>query len=216
MVRNSFALKLHPQKLYQFGQTLKENWSDLTSKFDELDVSNFSMWLAEDLIFGYFETPIEMDDWDEETKIFFKSINKSFDGCYDWISRPFVPMRLMYQDFGVVREDKELIRHRVFMTKLNGDFEEEYKRRHDALIDARNGVISPGPDSNFSIWSAGGYIFGYDEIDTTMEKDRTEADRQADIKWETKMLEIMTWITDDVDWITGMHHPHIKRLCYHN
>jgi L-rhamnose mutarotase len=94
----------------------------------------------------------------------------------------------MYQDFGVVREDKELIRHRVFMTKLNGDFEEEYKRRHDALVDARNGVISPGPDSNFSIWSAGGYIFGYDEIDTTMEKERTEADRQADIKWETKCL----------------------------
>lgn len=216
MVRNSFALKLRPNKLFQFGQTLKKNWDSLTAKFDEINITNFSMWNVEDLIFGYFETPIEMKDWDQTTKDFFINVNKDFDGCYDWISTPFIPMRLMYHDFGIVRDNKELIRHRVFITKLNGKFEEEYKKRHDALIDARNGAVSPGPDSNFSIWNAGGYIFGYDEIDTTMEKDRTEADLNADIEWETKMLEIMTWITDDVDWITGLHHSHIKRLCYHN
>ena len=157
-----------------------------------------------------------MEFWDEATKEYFRQLDKRFEGCYDWISTPFKPMRLMYHDFGIVREDKELIRHRVFITKLKGEYEEEYKRRHDALIEARNGETNPGPDSNFSIWNAGGYIFGYDEIDTTMEKDRTKADDDADIAWETKMLEIMTWITDDVDWITKEHHEHIKRICYHN
>ena len=115
----------------------------------------------------------------------------------------------------VVRESKELIRHRVFMTKLVPGMEEEYKARHDALVEARNGQITQGPDSNFSIWNAGGYIFGSDEIDTTMERERTQADDDADIAWETRMLEIMSWVTDDVDWITKEHHGHVKRICWH-
>ena len=121
----------------------------------------------------------------------------------------------MYQDFGIVRENKELIRHRVFATQLKGDFQEEYKRRHDALVEARNGAVTPGPDSNFSIWNAGRYIFGYDEIDVTMEKAETEESRKAAVDWETKMLEIMEWFTDDVDWITNGRHPHVVRLAYH-
>ncbi len=36
-------------------------------------------------------------------------------------------MRLMYHNFGVVRENKELIRHRMFMTKIKDGCEEEYK-----------------------------------------------------------------------------------------
>ncbi len=63
-------------------------------------------------------------------------------------------MRLMYHNFGIVRSDKELIRHRMFMTKLKPGCEEEYKSRHDALIAQRGDSIDPGPDSNFSIWSA--------------------------------------------------------------
>ena len=124
-------------------------------------------------------------------------------------------MRLMYEDFGVIRESKELIRHRVFVTELKDGMQEEYKRRHDVLAAARGGAVSPGPDSNFSIWNAGSYIFGYDEIDVTMEQEPTEESRQETIAWETKMLEIMDWHTDDVDWITGMHHGHIRRIGYH-
>ena len=124
-------------------------------------------------------------------------------------------MRLMYHDFGIVRENKELIRHRVFATRLKGDYQEEYKRRHDALVDARGGKVNPGPDSNFSIWNAERYIFGYDEIDVTMEQAETEASRQAAIDWEVKMLEIMEWYTDDVDWISGAHHKHIQCIGHH-
>lgn len=75
--------------------------------------------------------------------------------------------------------------------------------------------ITKGPDSNFSIWNAGGYIFGYNEIDTTMEHEMTEEEREASIQWETRMLEIMSWITNDVDWITGEVHESIKRLGWH-
>ncbi len=216
MFRNSFALKLKEGRRYCFGQILKENWEDITAELDKRNISNFSMWTAGGLIFGYYESETEVENWTADERKFFDELDKKFEGCYDWLSTPFKPMRLMYHDFGVVRQSKELIRHRVFITKLVEGSEEEYKARHDALVEARHGEINPGPDSNFSIWNASGYIFGYDEIDTTMEQDRTEADRQADIAWETKMLEIMSWITNDVDWITGECHEQIKKLCAHN
>ena len=121
----------------------------------------------------------------------------------------------MYEDFGIVREDKSLIRHREFATQLKGEFQEEYKRRHDALVEARGGAVTPGPDSNFSIWNAERYIFGYNEIDVTMEQAQTGQSKADTIAWETKMLQIMEWYTDDVDWITGLHHPHIQRIGHH-
>ena len=49
-----------------------------------------------------------------------------------------------------------------------------------------------------------------------MEKAPTEQDNRDTVAWETKMLEIMSWYTDDVDWITGEHHNHIVRIGYHN
>ncbi len=215
MVRNSFALKLHPGKLADFGRILGANWKALTAELDACGIRNFSIWNAQDLLFGYFETDYIFTELAEDQKDYFRRLNQTFEGIYDWISEPWKPMMMMYQDFGIVRPSKELIRHRVFMTKLVPGSEKEYKRRHDALVDARGKEVTKGPDSNFSIWSAGGYIFGYDEIDTTMEHDRTEEDRQADIAWETKMFEIMSWITNDVDWISGEHHEQVKRICYH-
>ena len=112
--------------------------------------------------------------------------------------------------------DGEVIRHRMFMTKLKDGCEEEYKARHDGLVAQRGETIDPGPDSNFSIWSAGGYIFGYDEIDTTMEVEETPEAREATIAWETRQLGIMDWITNDVDWMTKEVHPSSVRLAWHN
>ena len=118
----------------------------------------------------------------------------------------------MYHCIGLARADKSHIRHRVFTTRLKEGCAAEYKRRHDALIEARHGVPSPGPDSNFTIWNANGYIFGYDEIDTAYRPDpslpqKTPEEEKADtIAWETRQLEIMDWLTDDVDWLTGQKH----------
>lgn len=215
MKRHAFALKVLPGKMGEFRANLGMIWPELTAFLDEYQMSNFSIWNAENLIFGYYETE---DDFSfassEREKV--ARWEQEYSDTYEWISTPFEEMRLMYHDFGVVRASKELIRHRVFITKLVPGTEEEYKARHDALVEARGDKVTEGPDSNFSIWNAGGYIFGYNEIDTTMEHEMTEEERANTILWEKRMLEIMSWITDDVDWITGEHHEHIRRLCWHN
>ena len=121
-------------------------------------------------------------------------------------------MRLMYHDIGIVQQDKSLIRHRVFCTHLKPGCEEEYKRRHDGLIEARGDAVSEGPDSNFTIWYGAGYIFGYCEKVRAYDREPTEEEKASTIAWETRQLEIMDWLTDDVDWITGQHHAHIRRI----
>ena len=214
MKRNAFAMKLKKGQRALYGALLRENWKELTAQLDAAGFSNFSIWNAQDLLFGYCECA---DDCvlTEAQSVYFKGLDEKFSAVYDWISEMGKPMRLMYEDFGVVRESKELIRHRMFMTRLKPGCEEEYKKRHDGLIAKRGDAITQGPDSNFSIWCAGGYIFGYDEIDTTMEKEPTEADKAFTVEWETRQLEIMDWITNDVDWLTGEHHAASVRLAWH-
>lgn len=212
MERHGFAMEIKKGQTLKFRSTLGEIWKDLTAFLDEKKMTNFSIWSVGNLVFGYYETEDGFVFTDEDKELAKKWFNDSF----DWISTPFEEMRLMYHDFGIVRESKELIRHRVFITKLVEGQEEEYKARHDALIEKRGDKINEGPGSNFSIWNAGGYIFGYCELDTTMEPEYTEAMRENERKWETKMLEIMSWRTNDVDWLTGIYHENIKRIAWHN
>ena len=40
----------------------------------------------------------------------------------------------------------------------------------------------------------------------------TEAERASTVAWETRQLEIMDWLTDDVDWITGQKHESACRV----
>ncbi len=216
MERHAFAFKIKEGCFTGFRECLGRIWPDLTALLDGIGADNFSLWgIGEDLVFGYYETE-EIPSLSEKDAAALQHILDQTQEKGEWISSPKQEMRLMYQDFGIVRQSKELIRHRVFATHLRGDFQEEYKARHDALVEARNGAVTPGPDSNFSIWNAGRYIFGYDEIDVTMEQAETEQSRQDTIAWETRMLEIMEWFTDDVDWITNERHPHVVRLAYHN
>ena len=215
MRRHTFALQVIIGKMGEFRANLGKVWPELTGLLDKNNIKNFSIWNAENLIFGYYETEDDFSFSIEDRHVI-SQWEDAYKGTYEWLSVPYEEMRLMYQDFGIVRENKELIRHRVFITKLVPGMEEEYKARHDALIEARGDKITEGPDSNFSIWYAGGYIFGYNEIDTTMEHEMTDKEREDTIVWEKRMLEIMSWITDDVDWITGELYDHIKRLCWHN
>lgn len=122
-------------------------------------------------------------------------------------------MRLMYHDIGVVREDKSLIRRRVFATVLKPGCAEEYKARHQKLIDARGDRVSDGPETNFTINCADGkYIFGYCELVKSYDHEMTAEERASTVAWETRQLEIMDWLTDDVDWITGEKHQKIRNL----
>ena len=214
MERHGFAMKIKSGKTAEFRQGLGKIWTEFTDFLDAREMKNFSIWSVQDIIFGYYETENGFA-FTQEDKEQVQQWEQAYGAAYEWVSTPFEEMRLMYHDFGVVRESKELIRHRVFVTKLKEGAEEEYKARHDALVEARGNQVTAGPDSNFSIWHAGGYIFGYNEIDITMEHDRTEEERLADIAWETKMLEIMSWLTNDVDWITGESHESVKRIAWH-
>ncbi len=215
MERHGFAMKIKEGQMNEYRRRLGEIWPELTAFLDRRRITNFSIWNTDDLIFGYYEKKDNICLTAEEESEKETLIHKMED-TFTWISTPGQDMRLMYHDFGIVRESKELIRHRMFMTKLKPGCEEEYKRRHDGLVEKRGDTVNPGPDSNFSIWSAGGYIFGYNEIDTTMETEETEEERQATIEWETRQLEIMDWITNDVDWMTGEHHSASRRLAWHS
>ena len=215
MKRHAFAMKIKEGMGGEYRARLGKIWPDLTEILDMSGIGNFSVWNVEDMLFGYCETEGDYEIEGNEREML-KTYDRYLSETYDWISTPWESMRLMYHDFGIVRQDKEMIRHRVFMTKLVPGSEEEYKRRHDALVEARNGKVDPGPDSNFSIWSAGGYIFGYDEIDTTMEVEETVEAREQTVEWEMRQLGIMDWITNDVDWMTGDVHADVKRLAWHN
>ena len=215
MERHSFAMEIKEGKKNEYRQKLGEIWPKLTAFLDQEKVHNFSIWNCESLIFGYYETD-ETSEFSEEKKAKIQALTSRIDNTFTWISTPGENMRLMYHNFGIVRKSKELIRHRMFMTKLKAGCEEEYKRRHDGLIAQRGDTVDPGPDSNFSIWCAGGYIFGYDEIDTTMEVEETVESREQTVEWEMRQLGIMDWITNDVDWMTGDVHADVKRLAWHN
>ena len=215
MERHAFAMKVKDGQMNTYRRKLGEIWPELTGFLDRNQIKNFSIWNVEQLIFGYYEKA-DGAVLNAEEKSVRDRLTEKIQDTFQWISTPGEDMRLMYHNFGVVRESKELIRHRMFMTKLKDGCEEEYKARHDGLIAQRGDTVDPGPDSNFSIWSAGGYIFGYDEIDTTMERDETPEEHEATVAWETRQLGIMDWITNDVDWMTGECHPASRRLAWHN
>lgn len=215
MERHAFAMKVKDGQMNTYRRKLGEIWLELTGFLDRNQIKNFSIWNADQLIFGYYEKA-DGAVLNAEEKLVKDRLIGEIQDTFQWISTPGEDMRLMYHNFGVVRENKELIRHRMFMTKLKDGCEEEYKARHDGLIAQRGDTVDPGPDSNFSIWSAGGYIFGYDEIDTTMERDETPEEHEATVAWETRQLGIMDWITNDVDWMTGECHPASRRLAWHN
>lgn len=214
MERHAFAMEVKEGRKDDYRKALGKIWPELTAFLDRNEIKNFSIWNTDSLIFGYYEKA-DGSVLSAEEKEISERLTKEIEDTFTWISTSGQDMRLMYHDFGIVRESKELIRHRMFMTKLKPGCEEEYKRRHDGLVEQRGDTVNPGPDSNFSIWSAGGYIFGYDEIDTTMEKEPDEAARETSVAWETRQLGIMDWITNDMDWLTGEHHSASVRLAWH-
>ena len=214
MERHAFAMEVKEGRKDDYRKALGKIWPELTAFLDRNEIKNFSIWNTDSLIFGYYEKA-DGSVLSAEEKEISERLTKEIEDWFSWFSTRGLVMRLMYHDFGIVRESKDLIRHRMFMTKLKPGCEEEYKRRHDGLVEQRGDTVNPGPDSNFSIWSAGGYIFGYDEIDTTMEKEPDAAARETSVAWETRQLGIMDWITNDMDWLTGEHHSASVRLAWH-
>ena len=198
MKRLPFVLTVAPE-----GK--EEDLSQLWILLKDKGADNFSVWRIREFLFCYGEYP-------DEVSIPAEQLAQTLPAGISLFAAPG-SLPLMYHDIGIVRQDKPLIRHRVFATKLKSGCAEEYKRRHDALIEARGDQIKEGPESNFTIWNANGYIFGYCELVRSFDHEKTEEEKAAEIAWETRQLEIMDWLTDDVDWITGQKHDAI-RLVY--
>ena len=213
VTRETFLLKLNnPEGV----EAVKTVFDELPEGIDTLlrkrGVGNFSLWTVDSLVFGYFETARDIAWTEKEAAALLQYFTLRLAPLCEIVGDPIDhPMRLMYKSLGVIREDKSLVRHRVFATKLKPGCAEEYKRRHDALGGDKN-EGKEGEDSNFTIWNADRYIFGYCEKVLKYAHEMTEEEKQGSIAWETRGLEIMDWITDDVDWITGEHHSKIRRL----
>ena len=210
MERKAFLMRAAAGRRDDVDAKLRAMAEEIRAAAKRQGVENFSIWGVEDMFYGYGEYPDGGVSPEAEPEL----RRKLGEALGDELALLCAPgtMRLMYHDIGIVREDKSLIRHRVFSTKLKPGCAEEYKRRHDGLIAARGDAVSEGPDSNFTIWYGEGYIFGYCEKVKAFDHEPTEEEKAADIRWETRQLEIMDWLTDDVDWITGQKHDHISRL----
>lgn len=209
MERRTFLLRMYPRTQAEVEKGLADLAPRIRAEAERLGVDNFSIWCVSDLLCGYGEYTADVDlDAAPGLKAMIEPV---IDGRAELLC-PTGSMRLMYHDIGIVRKDKSLIRHRVFVTKLKPGCAEEYKRRHDALVAARGDAVSEGPDSNFTIWYGAGYIFGYCEKVKAFDHEMTDQERADTVAWETRQLEIMDWLTDDVDWMTGEKHEKIRRL----
>ena len=93
-----------------YRKTLGEIWPELTAYLDRNGIHNFSIWNAADLIFGYYENADGAVISPKEEKVK-AALTEKIQDTFTWISTPGKDMRLMYHNFGVVRENKELIRH---------------------------------------------------------------------------------------------------------
>lgn len=210
MNRIPCLMKIKPGMKPEFLRRWGAPWAEIYPALEKCGISNMSVWRVDDFAFGYCECAARTPDDGARAQL--ERWRDYMRDCVDYIAEPG-EMRLMYHDIGVVRADKSLIRHRVFGTILKPGCAEEYKARHDKLVEARGDNITEGPESNFTIWCAHDkYIFGYCELVKSFDREPTEAERAATIAWETRQLEIMDWLTDDVDWITGESHPHIERV----
>ncbi len=208
MKRNPFVLRFKDGKKEEGLAVISGFWNECKGALKRAGIENFSIWSIEDFLFCYGEFPdeVKLSPADQSGLEAWKAALAPL--CDVFAAQGTLP--LMYHDIGIVRADKSLIRHRVFATKLKEGCADEYKRRHDGLIEKRAGKITEGPESNFTIWNANGYIFGYCELVRSFDHEMTEEEKASTIAWETRQLEIMDWLTDDVDWITGQKHDSIK------
>lgn len=203
MQRIAFLLKMDGDRAARIA-AVRAMRSEFEAACAAGGVENFSIWHMEQYLFGYGECEGDA-----------ARLDAAFARLPEGVELVCAPgtMRLMYHDIGVVRADKSLIRHRVFATRLKPGCAEEYKRRHDGLIARRGDKVTQGPESNFTIWYGDGHIFGYCELVRAYDAiEPTPEEKAASAAWETRQLEIMDWLTDDVDWLTGEKHAPVERV----
>ena len=63
MYRHTFAAKIRSGKKDAFRKVLGKIWNDAVLLLDGIHAKNFSLWEADDLVFGYYETEQELMLW---------------------------------------------------------------------------------------------------------------------------------------------------------
>ena len=162
MKRLPFVLRFRTGKREEGRAFIQANWARAKEALAPLGAGNLSVWGVGDFALCYGEYADETTPRQLQAVID-RAMRAGLDAYCELFAAPGT-LPLMYHDIGVVREDKSLIRHRVFATHLKPGCAEEYKRRHDGLVAARGDRVTQGPESNFTIWNANGYIFGYCEL----------------------------------------------------
>ena len=206
MERASFLLKALKGQREAVPAKLEAELPQAAAGFEALGADNFSVWQAEDLIFGYFEAA----DIATMRKVgaAVRAWCEQLEDIAVLISTPG-NMRRMYTALGSPRAEKKALGHRVFMTRLKAGMAEEYRARHAAI---ETDSAPEGPINNFTIWNGGDYICGYAELDEGFVIDRSAEGMEKDRPWETAMLEVMDWLTDDVNSLFGFENKPVRCL----
>ena len=204
MERAAFIFKTTDSRRAEALGRLTALLPDTAEALRDAGARNFSLWRAENLVFGYYEAadmPALRAAGDAV-----RALEAPLEDYAELLASPG-NMRRMYTALGQPRAEKHGLGHRVFMTRLKPGMAEEYRRRHAAL---ETGSAPEGPVNNFTIWSCGDYICGYAELDAGFSLDRSAEGMEPDRPWETAMLEVMDWLTDDVNALFGFAH---KPVC---
>ena len=206
MERAAFLFKTTDSRRREALSRIRELLPEAAYSMKEAGARNFSLWQAENLIFGYFEA-----DSMAAVRRAGELVREGGEilGDTAWLISSPGNMRRMYTALGNPRECKKGLGHRVFMTRLKPGMAEEYRARHAAI---ETDDAPEGPINNFTIWNGGDYICGYAELDRGFVIDRSAEGMEKDRPWETSMLEIMDWLTDDVDSLFGFHHDPVTCL----
>ncbi len=209
MKRDACMFKAKPNMADEFKRGVRAIEVALQDALEKTGAKNASLWAVGDFLYAYAEFD---DDNPHTLKDIISPWAKDISTFADTVAEPDT-MRLMYRDLGVVRENKSDIRRRVFATRLKPNCADEYYSRHKALMDVRHEKPADGLESNFSIFCANGeYIFGYCELVRAYIREETPEEHENTVKWETRQLGIMDWLTDDVDWLTHEKHPKMECL----
>ena len=197
MERVSFLLKATDSTRAAALDGMKSLLPELACALKKTGITNFSVWQAENLIFGYYEAADIAAV--RASGALVREAAEKLAGKAELISSPG-NMRRMYTALGHPRACKKGLGHRVFMTRLKPGMAEEYRKRHAAI---ETDDAPEGPINNFTIWNGGDYICGYAELDEGFVIDRSAEGMEKDRPWETAMLEVMDWLTDDVNSLFG-------------
>ncbi len=210
MERAAYLLKTTDSRRAEALGRLSALLPGMAAAMKDAGARNISVWSAENLIFGYCES----DDM-QTLRAAGACVRTLADQLADYAELLSSPgnMRRMYTALGHPRASKQGLGHRVFMTRLKPGMAEEYRRRHAAI---ETDSAPEGPINNFTIWNSGDYICGYAELDPGFVIDRSARGMEPDRPWETSMLEVMDWLTDDVNSLFGFEHKPVCCLYLEN